>query len=104
MNDERFDALWADMKARVKEAREKRVNEDAYLFGQVRSGAGTEVRIGDGDDSGAMVRIERTGFAATALCDADQLRTIAAHCLAAAEEIDEHKSGAHFQADEQKRA
>ena len=86
--NDNFDALWNGLKEQVKEARKQRAGQ-SYLFEQVRTAAGTEVNIGDGDDSGALVSIQRAGFRATALCDPGELRTIAVQCLAAAEEAEE---------------
>ena len=87
--NDNFDALWSNLRSQVKEAREKRTNDSAYLFGQVTTSARTEVHIGEGDSSGALVKVLRPGFSAAALCSSEELRAIAVHCLAAAEECDE---------------
>ena len=93
MNDERFDALWADMKARVKEARERRIansvegvsaNSDAMFPGIVRVCAGSF-----GTATVVVSKDLYTSCGAT--MSANQLLTVAAHCVLAAQEIEDHR-------------
>ena len=85
MNDERFDALWADMKARVKEARGDR---DKLIYTDSHQ-TNAHVSVWEGDRDGSCIRLADNRGTMRVNCGPEDLRTIAAHCLAAAEEIDE---------------
>lgn len=92
-NDERFDELWASMKVRLQEAREVRANNtvagveakpDAMFPGRVRVLQGSY-----GTSTVSLSKDLHTSIGVS--MSADQLHTIAAHCLVAAEEIEDHR-------------
>ena len=87
-----FDALWASLKEQVKAAREQGndregINTDGYDWTQ--QGYGGRVCVSDVDEDGASMHISSKSHTITINCQPDDLRAIAAQCLAAAEEIEE---------------
>ena len=85
-----FDALWSGLKDRVREARTKR--EATFTMGGPNMGAangGGRISVDDGEVDGTMIHVGGRGWNGYVICNANDLRTLAVHCLAAAEEVDE---------------
>lgn len=93
---ENFDSLWSSLKDRMKEARGDRKGIDTmgHLPFTERTIFGGEVRVSKGDVDGSNLRISGTKFTASANVNADDLLSIAAYCMAAAEEIEADKAEA----------
>lgn len=84
--NERFDALWANLKEQVRQAREKRTDHDTAPVNDGWPTRFVSVRKGDIDGSSISIDSERT--VATVEVSREELLGIAAHCICAAEEID----------------
>jgi hypothetical protein len=94
-NTDNFDALWNNFRGEVAKARTGE-REMIYTDGDTAMGHryGGHIAIHQGDEDGASMYV-CIGRASVSLnCQPEDLRTIAAHCLAAAEEIEEAKAEA----------
>ena len=89
--NDNFDALWGNLREAVKQARTERANVqtrqdlprmDRIIFG------GT-VRVSTGDADGSHIHLARGNWSGLVSVSAEDLRSIAAQCLAAAEEVEE---------------
>lgn len=89
-----FDALWAGLKEQVKAAREQGGDRDMIYTdnGSVYAG---RISICKGDEDGASITTWVQSANVSINCQPDDLRAIAAQCLAAAEEVEEALEEAH---------
>ncbi len=95
--DAKAEALWNDFKRSVRKARTG--ERDAIYTGNdmdpmERLAMGGRVSVSKGDEDGTMIHMGRNSWSGSLTVTAVELRTIAAHCLAAAEEIEEAKAEA----------
>ena len=83
-----FDALWSNLKDQVKAAREQGGDRDMIYTdnGSVYAG---RISICKGDEDGASITTWVQSANVSINCQPEDLRALAAHCLAAAEEVEE---------------
>lgn len=91
--NEKFDLLWDQMKQRIREARGER--STVYTYGGhpgYETEFGGRVNIGKVDRDGTSLIVHKGVWGGLVHLNRQDLLTIAAHCLAAAEELDELKT------------
>ena len=92
MNNDNFDALWSNLKEQVTAARKAGADREMIRTDgstPLASGYGGIISVNKGDEDGASLFIARNGWHGTINCQPDDLRAIAAQCLAAADEIED---------------
>ncbi len=90
--NDNFNILWSNLKDQVRKAR----NKTERAIESSSDSLPGRMYVGQGQDYGRCLIQLNIGLGASVSTsfNVDQLRTIAAHCLAAAEEIEEAKSEA----------
>ena len=83
-----FDALWGSFKEQVIKARKQGGDRD-MIYTDGCSVYGGRISVGKGDEDGAMITTWIRNAHVSANCQPADLRALAAHCLAAAEEVEE---------------
>lgn len=91
-----FDALWANLREQVIAART--IKERPLIYtdhdGLFQSKYGGKVAINTGDEDGASLYVNTTSTTLSINCQPSDLYTIAAHCIAAAMEVEEAQAEA----------
>mgnify|MGYP006370236323 CR=1 FL=1 len=85
--NDNFEQLKAGLFQSIRDARTNRTA--TYTDGGVLSEHGGRVSVDKGDEDGATVRVVIRRASLSFLCQPEDLRAIAAQCLAAAEEVEE---------------
>ena len=88
--NDNFDALWSNLKAEVRKAR-KGERPLIYTDGDTAMGHryGGHLSVNEGDEDGATLYVSIGRASLSINCQPEDLRAIAAQCLAAAEEVEE---------------
>ena len=100
MNNENdnFDAPWSAMKEQVGKVRDtdrRGIHTMENLPPTEQAQYSSRVMVGGGYEDGATIYFSSHGFTSNIHANATDLRTIAAHCIAAAEEVDSATKAMH---------
>ena len=100
MNNENdnSDAFWSAMKEQVRKVRDtdrSGINTMEDLPIDEWAKYSSRVMVGGGYEDGATIYFSHNGFSGNVNANAADLRTIAAHCIAAAEEVDSATKAMH---------
>lgn len=90
-----FDSLWANLREQVIAARtNQREGVNTDFDGPFQSKYGGRVAVASGDEDGATLYVSNQGARMHINCQPSDLYTIAAHCIAAAMEVEEAQAEA----------
>lgn len=93
MNNDNFDALWSNLKEQVTAARKAGADRDIIYTDGASPGTvsdyGGQCYVDPGDEDGASLVIRTRSSSIRINCQPNDLRAIAAQCLAAADEIED---------------